>query len=71
MGISFINNNKAKASNKLRGALASFIFEQEFGELRSATKAQKDILSTALTVLSDICKGEYYSKYNTNTHKHA
>ena len=52
-GIRIINKN-AKATSKVLSALASYMFEQEYGELRKATPAQIKVLQEAKKVLSEI-----------------
>lgn len=52
-GIRIINKN-AKATSKVLSALASYMFEQEYGELRKASPAQIKVLEEAKKVLSEI-----------------
>ena len=52
-GIRIVNKN-AKATSKVLSALASYMFEQEYGELRKATPAQIKVLQEAKKVLSEI-----------------
>lgn len=46
--------SKAKATIKLRQALASYLFEQEFGELRKASHSEIETLIEASKILSKI-----------------
>lgn len=52
-GIRIVNKN-AKATSKALSALASYMFEQEHGELRKVTPAQIKVLQEAKKVLSEI-----------------
>lgn len=52
-GIRIVNKN-AKATSKALSALASYMFEQEYGELKKATPAQIKVLQEAKKVLSEI-----------------
>lgn len=52
-GIRIVNKN-AKATSKVLSALASYMFEQEYGELKKATPAQIKVLQEAKKVLSEI-----------------
>ena len=49
-----IYNKNAKATSKVLSALASYMFEQEYGELRKASPAQIKVLEEAKKVLSEI-----------------
>lgn len=49
-----ISNKNAKATSKILSALASYMFEQECGELKKATSAQIKTLQEAKKVLAEI-----------------
>ena len=49
-----ISNKNAKATSKVLSALASYMFEQEYGELKKATPAQIKTLQEAKKVLTEI-----------------
>lgn len=53
-GIRFSVNTKAKATLKLVNHLSTFLFEEEYGELKNCTTAQKKTLKDALSVLGSI-----------------
>jgi len=56
MGITFSNPKvRAKASLKLASAISSYLFEQECGDLRYATPADKEAFRKALEALNGIC----------------
>ena len=55
MGIRVTANTEAKASLKLYNSIASYRFEQEFGEMKGNTKLNK-ALETAQKLLADIIK---------------
>lgn len=44
MGINYNCKTKAKASLKLFNQIASFLFEQEYGELKGNSKAQNALI---------------------------
>ena len=54
MGGIRISNKNAKATSKVLSALASYMFEQEYEELRKATPAQIKVLQEAKKVLAEI-----------------
>lgn len=54
MSITISTNSKAKATLKLYNQLASYMFEQEFGELKYATQANIKTLKAAQKALSII-----------------
>lgn len=56
MGIRVYSNTRKKATLKLFNALTSYLFEQEFGELESATIQQKETLKSAQKVLGELIK---------------
>lgn len=53
MGITYSGKTKAKASLKLYNQIASFLFEQEYCELKGNSKA-KDSLTEAKKALAEI-----------------
>lgn len=53
MGINYNCKTKAKASLKLFNQIASFLFEQEYGELKENSKAQ-NALTEAKKALAEI-----------------
>ena len=53
MGINYNCKTKAKASLKLFNQIASFLFEQEYGELKGNSKAQ-NVLTEAKKALAEI-----------------
>lgn len=53
MGINYNCKTKAKASLKLFNQIASFLFEQEYGELKGNSKAQ-NALTEAKRALAEI-----------------
>lgn len=53
MGLTCSCKTKAKASLKLFNQIASFLFEQEYGELKGNSKA-KSALTEAKKVLAEI-----------------
>lgn len=53
MGINYNCKTKAKASLKLFNQIASFLFEQEYGELKGNSKAQ-NALTEAKKALTEI-----------------
>jgi hypothetical protein len=55
MGIIITADTKAKASLKLYREISSFMFEQEYGELRGQDKAIK-ALNAAKKALADVMK---------------
>lgn len=56
MGIRITNNSKLKASTKLLSQISSYLFEQEYGELKSFTPSQIEIIKEAGRVLSKVIK---------------
>lgn len=56
MGIK-VTGKKKKATLKIMSSIASYLFEEEFGELKGATKEQKDTLKAAIKVLGEIANG--------------
>ena len=54
MSITISTNSKAKATLKLYNQLASYMFEQEFDELKYATQADIKTLKAAQKALSAI-----------------
>lgn len=56
MGIRVTTKTNKKATLKMYNSLSSFLFEQECGELASATSEQKKILRDAHKVLGDLIK---------------
>ena len=54
MSITISTNSKAKATLKLYNQLASYMFEQEFDELKYATQANIKTLKAAQKTLSII-----------------
>lgn len=55
-GIKISVKTKAKETLKLSNHLRSYLFEQEYDELRDCTPAQKKILRDALAVLDLIIR---------------
>ena len=53
MGISIKNKKKPKTA-KVLSALVTYMFEEDFGELRSATEEQKQVLKDAIKVLGEL-----------------
>lgn len=53
-GINISTKTKNKEALKLANHLSSFLFEQEYDELKNCTSAQKKTLKDALTVLGSI-----------------
>ena len=49
-------DGKMKASAKLLSAISSFIFEQEFGELKSYTRDEIQALKAAQKAISEAMK---------------
>ena len=54
MGIKLTVNTKAKATLKLYNQLTSYLFEQEYGELKYANSSNIKVLKDAQEVLSMI-----------------
>ena len=54
MGITVSTNTKAKATLKLYNQLTSYLFEQEYGELKYANSSNIKVLKDAQEVLSMI-----------------
>ena len=54
MSISVSTNTKAKATLKLYNQLTSYMFEQEYGELKYANSSNIKVLKDAQEVLSMI-----------------
>ena len=54
MSITISTNSKAKATLKLYNQLTSYMFEQEYGELKYANPSNIKALKAALKVLSMI-----------------
>ena len=54
MSITISTNSKAKATLKLYNQLASYMFEQEFGELKYANQSNIKALKAAQEALSII-----------------
>ena len=55
MGIRTIVNTEAKASLKLYNSIASYRFEQEFGEMKGNTRLN-EALASAQKLLADVIK---------------
>lgn len=62
MSIIVKSNTRAKETQKLANHMRSYLFEQEYGELRAASKADVETLREALQVLHSIIKSK------TNNH---
>ena len=58
MGIVVRTNTKAKATLKLFNQMSSYLFEQEFGELREASSSDIETLKKACKVLTKIIKSK-------------
>ena len=54
MSITISTNTKAKATLKLYNQLTSYLFEQEYGELKYANSSNIKVLKDAQEVLSTI-----------------
>ena len=54
MGITIKSNTTAKATLKLRNQIASYLFEQECGELKGVSKQDIALLKEAVSVLNKI-----------------
>lgn len=54
MGIRVICKTKNKETLKLANHLRSYLFEQECGELKSCTHAQKKALKDSLAILDSM-----------------
>ena len=48
-------SGRNRATSKAASALASFLFEQEFGELKNFTSAEKVVLKNASSILIKHC----------------
>lgn len=53
-GIKISCKTKKQETLKLANHLSSFLFEQEYGELKNCTSTQKKVLKDALAVLGSI-----------------
>lgn len=58
MGIVVRTNTKAKATLKLFNQMSSYLFEQEFGELRGVSNSDIETLKKACKVLTKIIKSK-------------
>lgn len=54
MGIRIQSNSRKRATSKLLNQLTSYLFEEEFGELKDASYSQKEALKEAQRVLSSL-----------------
>lgn len=58
MGIVVRTNTKAKATLKLFTQMSSYLFEQEFGELKGTSSSDIETLEKACKVLTKIIKSK-------------
>jgi hypothetical protein len=56
MGIKIASRTKLKASLSLLNKINSFLFEEECGELRKYTPAQKNKIQEAAKAISEVIK---------------
>lgn len=54
MSITISSSTKAKATLKLVNHISSYLFEQEYGELKHCSPEQKQVLKDAIKVLTTI-----------------
>lgn len=54
MSITISSSTKAKATLKLANHISSYLFEQEYGELKHCSSEQKQVLKDAIKVLTTV-----------------